>query len=137
MMLTDAGALIAIIDRADSRHTAAISVLRSLQEMPLATTWPCLTEAMHILGDVGGYDYQVPLWTLRNSDRLLVIDFSAREIDRMIQLMAKYRDRPMDMADASLVSVAEARTFRQIFTFDSDFRIYRLADGSVLDIVPH
>ena len=54
----------------------------------------------------------------------------------MNELMEKYRDTPMDLADASLVVTAESLSIRQIFTLDGDFRVYRLSDGSVLDIVP-
>ncbi len=49
--------------------------------------------------------------------------------------MAQYADLPMDLGDASLVAVAEARGYRTIFTIDSDFYIYRLADGTVLEVV--
>jgi uncharacterized protein len=42
----------------------------------------------------------------------------------------------MDLADASLVVVAEIRGLRVVFTTDSDFHIYRLADGSALEVVP-
>jgi len=50
--------------------------------------------------------------------------------------MEKYQDTPMDLADASLVAVAESLSIRDVFTLDSDFRIYRLADGSTLNIIP-
>jgi len=50
--------------------------------------------------------------------------------------MAKYRDTPMDLADASLVAVAENRKLRSLFTFDSDFYVYRLRDGSALVLIP-
>lgn len=53
----------------------------------------------------------------------------------MHNLMEKYKDVPMDLADASLVAVAESRNIRSIFTLDSDFFIYRMADGSVLDVL--
>ena len=55
--------------------------------------------------------------------------------DRMDALMSQYQNVPMDAADASLVAVAESRGFRQLFTIDSDFYIYRLTDGSVLEVV--
>lgn len=45
----------------------------------------------------------------------------------MRTLMHKYQDRPMDLADASLVCLAEQRGVRDIFTLDrDDFRIYRV-----------
>ena len=39
--------------------------------------------------------------------------------------MAQYQDPPMDLADASLLVVAESRTLRRVFTTDSDFYVYR------------
>ena len=50
--------------------------------------------------------------------------------------MLKYQDTPMDLADASLVAFAETHSIRKIFTLDGDFRLYRLANGSVLDLMP-
>lgn len=53
----------------------------------------------------------------------------------MATLMEKYHDTPMEMADASLIAVAESRSLHDIFTLDSDFYIYRLADGSSLRVI--
>jgi predicted nucleic acid-binding protein len=50
--------------------------------------------------------------------------------------MAKYESVPMDLADASLVALAEERGLRTVFTLDRDFRIYRLARGKSLRVVP-
>jgi hypothetical protein len=63
-------------------------------------------------------------------------DLTPAEANRMAALMAQYQDTPMDLADASLVVVAESRTLRRVFTTDSDFYVYRLADGSALEVVP-
>jgi hypothetical protein len=53
----------------------------------------------------------------------------------MAGLMHRYRDLPMDLADASLVTAAEAKDRRKIFAFDAHYRIYRLIDRSTLDLV--
>lgn len=42
----------------------------------------------------------------------------------------------MDLADASLVAVVESRNLSPLFTFDSDFYIYRPRDGSTIALVP-
>ena len=63
-------------------------------------------------------------------------DLTEDEIARMAALMDKYKDRPMDLADASLVAAAERLGMQRIFTLDSDFYIYRLADGSALECIP-
>jgi len=136
VILTDTGPLIALLDKRDSHHKECVRILDALPPEPMLTTWPCLTEAMHILGSVGGYRYQSVLWKLVEDMNLEIYDLTSSEIRRMRTLMGKYQDTPMDMADASLIALAESMRFRQIFTIDSDFRIYRLSDGSVLEIVP-
>jgi hypothetical protein len=75
------------------------------------------------------------LWSLRGARRLALHVAGESEIERMVQLMAQYRDLPMDLADASLIAAAETLGTRRIFTFDSDFAIYRLADNSSVDAI--
>lgn len=91
---------------------------------------------MYILGAVGGYRYQAGLWRFIEDGKLELHDLTDSELAKLNGLMKKYQDTPMDLADASLVAVADNMKFRQIFTVDSDFRIYRLSDGSALDIIP-
>jgi hypothetical protein len=62
---------------------------------------------MYLVFRAGGYPAQAELWRWRSCGRLLPHDLSEREIGRMPVLMEKYRDRPMDLADASLVAAAE------------------------------
>lgn len=135
-MLTDTGPLIALLDEGDKHHASCVRVVSSLPKAPLVTTWACFTEAMYFLYETGGYRYQERLWKMRREGRLVLMEITSTEIDRMDELMARYQNVPMDMADASLVAVAESRSLKRLFTIDSDFYIYRLADGSVLDILP-
>jgi hypothetical protein len=55
---------------------------------------------------------------------------------RARELMRRYRDLPMDLADATLVAFAEAHRITQVFTLDKDFRVYRLHGRRAFDIVP-
>jgi predicted nucleic acid-binding protein len=91
---------------------------------------------MYLVFRAGGFSAQAAFWQLRSANRLLLHDSTAAEIDRMIELMDKYQDLPMDLADASLIAAAEALTTRRVFTLDNDLRIYRFADGSAVDVVP-
>jgi len=50
--------------------------------------------------------------------------------------MERYADRPMDLADATLVTLAEERRLKRIFTLDADFHIYRLNGRQAFEIVP-
>ena len=68
--------------------------------------------------------------------RPLLAELSRAALERSAALMAKYADRPMDLADATLVALAEERGERRIFTLDSDFRIYRIHGRTHFEIIP-
>jgi predicted nucleic acid-binding protein len=126
MILTDAGPLVAILDRGEAHHEACTRCLGQLTG-PMLTTWPAFTEAMYLLGDAGSWRAQEPLWRLVNAGDLEIAVQAPEAHKRLRGLMEKYRDRPMDLADASLVALAESRGLRDIFTLDrADFQVYRL-----------
>lgn len=50
--------------------------------------------------------------------------------------MERYADRPMDLADATLVALAEERNEKRIFTLDGDFHIYRRNTRQHFDVIP-
>jgi predicted nucleic acid-binding protein len=136
MILTDTGPLVALLNRNDPYHPASLRAAAMLPAVTLMTTWVCLTETMYLLGRAAGFAGQDALWTLVTTARLVVREASATEAVRMAELMRQYSDLPMDLADASLVAAAEATGERRVFTFDGHFRVYRLQDGSMLDVVP-
>jgi uncharacterized protein len=49
--------------------------------------------------------------------------------------MQKYRDLPMDFADATLVALAERIGSKRIFTIDSDFLLYRWQDKHAFELI--
>jgi hypothetical protein len=123
--LTDAGPLIAIIDADETDHDRCVQALDEAT-LPLVTTWPAFTEAMYLLARGGGIQAQRALWRLVQSDRLVIADLSASAVERSSRLMDKYADLPMDLADATLVALAEEEGHRTVFTLDSDFSVYRI-----------
>ena len=136
MILTDTGAIVALLNDADPDHSICVDALsRMPDDQIMITTWPCVTESMHFLGR-RGYAYQARLWDLVASNELILHEPTPAEVTRMAQLMQQYADTPMDLADASLIAAAETLNLRQIFTIDADFYIYRLSDGSALDVIP-
>ena len=91
---------------------------------------------MYLLGRAGGYPGQEALWRLLDTGRLVLHGAGDAELKRMEALMDKYRDLPMDLADASLITAAEALGVRRAFTIDRDFLVYRFADGAAVEVVP-
>lgn len=135
MILTDAGPLVAIIDAEEPDHEVCRAVLGQV-ELPLVTTWPAFTEAMYLLARAGGPAGREALWRLVVTHRLDVLDLSRSAVERSAKLMAAYADLPMDLADATLVALAEERGYRRVFTLDSDFQVYRLPGRRRFEVVP-
>jgi len=133
-VLVDAGPLVALLDRSDPHHGACVDTLRSIRD-PLVTVWPAFTEAMYLLRVL--WEAQDALWEMVESGALRILVLDEGDVSRMKELMRKYRDLPMDLADAALVRVAEREKLRRIFTLDRrDFQVYRPARVGRFSVLP-
>jgi predicted nucleic acid-binding protein len=133
--LTDAGPLIALIDAGESDHERCRDALAALQ-LPLVSTWPTFTEAIYLLGRAAGWPGQDALWRMLQRGALNLASLDAEQTARSAALMRRYSDHPMDLADATLVALAESRELSTIFTLDSHFRTYSLRGGRHLTVIP-
>lgn len=125
MVLVDAGPLVALIHADDQHHRRCVATFQQLTER-LGTVWPVLTEAMYLLSF--SWKAQEALWEMLDRDVITLLPLAGEEMSRMRDLMKKYRDLPMDLADAALVAVAEREKIRRVFTLDCrDFEVYRPA----------
>ena len=122
-VLVDAGPLVALLDRADPAHEKCVAALKTLRD-PLVTVWPAFTEAMYLLRQ--SWVAQRSLWSRLETDALGLAPLDESDAPRMRELMEKYRDLPMDLADAALVRVAERDSLTRVFTLDrTHFTVYR------------
>lgn len=134
MILLDAGPLVAVLHRDDRNHEHCVGALRSLRE-PVGTTWPVISEVMHLF--CLSWEAQDALWDLIATGSLHLIPIDTTDVPRMRQLMQKYKDLPMDVADASLVRVAERDGIRRLFTIDRrEFALYRPVKIGRFQIIP-
>jgi uncharacterized protein len=123
MILVDAGPLVALIHEDDHEHRACKETFANFNDR-LGTVWPVLTEAMYLLSF--SLEAQTALMEMIESGVVEILPLDADDIPRIRELMRKYRDLPIDLADAALVRVAERERIRRIFTIDRrDFQIYR------------
>lgn len=134
MIFCDAGVLLCLVDRTQPQHSAYRNAILRLAS-PLITTWSCLTEAMYLALHRGGWNMQKQLGQLLLDKLLVIHEIQENDYDRLLKLMEQYRDRPMDLADATLVLVAEKTGYKQILTIDSDFLFYRICDRDTFDII--
>lgn len=135
MTLVDASPLVALIDPGDDDHELCLAQYDVLPDL-LHTTWAAFAESMHLLGARVGYRGQATLWGLIQRRQVALIETTPVMAERCADLMAKYQDLPMDLADATLVALAEVRDDDEIFTLDSDFEVYRLNGRRKFKIVP-
>ncbi len=91
---------------------------------------------MYFLGELRGWEGQKALWALIAKGAILIHSPQDDEWKRISELMEKYQDTPMDLADGSLVALAEVKGLRRMFTLDSDFRIYRINGKDTFEVIP-
>src|SRR5580700_9782895 len=131
MTLCDTGIIVAAINPSDRYHKEAMDALESLRSAPI-TTWPCLTEAMYLVGNKGQeklrLQIEMGIYKLHSPTQ--------EDVLRACALMRIYSDAPMDFADASLVVAAEVLGVTRILTLDHHFYAYRINDKMHFDVRP-
>ncbi len=122
--LADTGALLALLDRGDKWHERCSAEFSRLRK-PLGTTAAVLTEIFHL-----AWRSRVEvdaIWRLARSEAIAVLPIVDEDMSSIEALMARYADRPMDFADATLVHVAEQVSTNIVFTIDhNDFETFRV-----------
>ena len=127
MILVDTGPLVALFDPQDPDHRACVAILEEIDQ-PLCTTTPVLTEAFHLLSPASTGAQRLMDFVTGGGLQVWHLDDAALRLafERMVQ----YADRPMDLADASLVVLAETMRQDKVFTIDrGDFQIDRMKRG--------
>jgi uncharacterized protein len=133
-VLVDTGPLVAILSRDDEYHQTCVKALREMPG-PLFSCWPVITEAA---------------WLLRGSQRVVqrllqsidgsfleLLPLAGSEADAIAGIMKRYEDIRPQLADASLVYLAERERIEIVFTLDHrDFSIYRSGKKRSFRIVP-
>ena len=125
MLIADTGFFYALADRSDRHHQRALAVLESLNE-GLITTWPVLTETTHLLNMRLSPAVSVRFLSNIADGFCALHAIEPAQMRRIAALMGKYADLPMDLADASLLLLAEHLGDGRILSTDRrDFHTYR------------
>jgi len=133
-LLVDTGPLVAILSPDDEYHQTCAEALRRMP-VPLLSCWPVITEAA---------------WLLRKSPRAMqellrlvsgglvdLLPLKAGEISSIAALLKRHSDMQPELADATLVYLAEREQIDTIFSLDRrDFSVYRLGRKRVFQIIP-
>ncbi len=131
-MLLDTGPLVGFLAAGSEHHVWVCEQWKRLRP-PLLTCEAVLTEAAFLLKREGG-DTEA-LFALLERGVLRIGLRLDEELTDVRALMLRYKDRPMSLADACLVRMAEMHAQASVLTFDKDFRIYRRHGNRVIDVL--
>lgn len=125
MIAVDTGCFIALADAGDRWHASAVRSLPTQSEGWI-TTWPVLTEACYMIGTRVSGAIAASLMDDVAEGNLQVWSPPQQQWAQLPTLMRKYATLPMDLADASLVLLAEHLGHGRILSTDlRDFKTYR------------
>jgi uncharacterized protein len=130
--LIDAGPLTALLNPNDEWHVWARETIDQLTG-PLLTSEPVLTEALHLLRR-DGCDAD-ELFALTEAGIVTIGLRFDDEQTALRELMRRYRNVPISLADATLVRLSELHRDCRVFTLDADFRIYRRHGNKVIPVL--
>jgi len=120
--LIDSGPLIALFDKSDKYHHKCLEFIKGYSG-ELIASWSVITEVSHMLS----FNLQVQIDFLKwiELGGITLYEISQNDILNIRVMMEKYIDIPMDLADASLMYIANKENIKDIISIDSDFDIYR------------
>ena len=122
-IIMDSGPLIALFDSDDRYHIESVSFIKNNRRQ-LITTIANITEAIYVLDF--SKEAQSALLRWLSDSTILVEDIGAHDLRDISELFDKYRNVPMDFADACIVYTCEKHGTNEIASVDSDFEIYKL-----------
>jgi predicted nucleic acid-binding protein len=128
-ILIDAGPIIALFNKNDQYHERILEFVKSF-EGKFLSTWPVLTEAVHMLDFSVRAKLDFLKWV--EKEGIEIYQLFSDDLTEIIYSIEKYSNVPMDLADASLIAVSEKTGILKILTIDRDYYIYRTSEKKAL-----
>ncbi|MFZ5478305.1 MAG: type II toxin-antitoxin system VapC family toxin [Myxococcota bacterium] len=134
MVSADTGFWVALASPRDAAYARAHEALRQLGTEQLIVTWPVIAETCHLLSSRVGWRATSRFLASHAAGAYTIADPGIHPPERMLPLMERYRDLPMDVADASLVLLAHHLGHGRILSTDRrDFETYRWKERHPFD----
>lgn len=125
-LIIDSGFFIALLNQSDQYHKDAKKLIKSFPKKKWISTWLVMTEVAHMLVKEHAFSAIQGLLGLCESGGIDLFHLENVHIPRLKQLMQKYQNLPIDLADASLIILAEKLGHGDIVSTDlRDFDTYR------------
>lgn len=126
-LIADSGFWVALANAHDHHHLLALEALDKFEDDVFIVTWPVITEASYLIRKYVGLASQLNFLNGIEQGGVEIFNLEhSRHLQRMQVLMRKYANLPMDLADASLLVLAEDLEHGRILSTDErDFNSYR------------
>lgn len=124
--LVDTGAVVALVNRDDRHHAAAVDWFQRFRGQ-LLTTEAVITETAYVLASSPAHQRAALLWFERARAAGLLKVEAVGDYAALTRIISQYANLPCDYADATLIALAERSGVTAIATIDErDFSVYRL-----------
>jgi uncharacterized protein len=135
-LIADSGALYALYDADDEHHLRVRSALERYRGLIVIPT-AILAELDYLLREFLGIEAELDFLESLQNGAFLLEPFTSSDLERCRELLARYRDLDLGLADASVVATAERLETRQILTVDErDFRAVVSKGGRPFSLFP-
>jgi predicted nucleic acid-binding protein len=133
-VLIDTGPVVAILLESDEHHETCVEQLHRIRG-PLLTCWPVITEAAWLLR---AYPQAIrKLLSSFHKRPFELVPLGETDLPGIATILARYASLGIQLADASLVHLANREGIETMFTLDRrDFGVLRLAHGKKLHLIP-
>lgn len=131
-IILDTSPLVAFIDKGDNFHDWAVETWKSIA-IPLFTCEAVISEACFLLRRTHGG--QNAVMSMLEAGVIVIPLHLSDEIETIRELMSRYQNVPMALADACLVRMSELIQGSSVLTLDSDFRIYRKNKSEIIGLL--
>lgn len=125
-VIIDSGPLVALFNKSDTYFVKAFEFIKKFSG-ELLSTLAVVTEVFYLLDFSVAAQLSFLKWI--QDGGITIVDVQKEDMSRIIELVEKYKDLPVDFADATLVSICERFEIYTIATFDSDFYVYRMKNN--------
>jgi predicted nucleic acid-binding protein len=132
-VLLDTGFIVALLDRSENFHKTCARTVREV-EAPLVTCEAVITESCYLLRNLSGASEAV---VENMAAGIFQVPFQlSGDTAGVKQVLRKYKDRKIDLADACLIRLADQFGTGDILTLDQDFTIYRWGRNKPFRVLP-
>jgi predicted nucleic acid-binding protein len=136
MLIVDTGPLVAAAWAGDRDHRRCVDLLGGAR-WPLLVPALVAAEAAYLIGSRLGAAAELAFGRAFASGELVLEPLDPTDLDRVVELMARYVDLPLGMADASVVAAAERLGATEIATLDRrHFSVVRPRHVGALELLP-